>query len=377
MICSLYRVWPAVTNHDSLMMSTFRRLSIIILAIATSASAQAGPDHVDITWMSITNMYYDLGSLGIITDGYFSRIPQSAFYGSGGGLGRSRAAFKPDVAAVRRVLSALGGPSKVNVLLTGHSHFDHSFDTGTWAHLTGARVIGSKTTCFQVEAERISRGRCTVVNGGEKIVLASGVTMWVVRWNHSGDPAINPEQHNPVELNTVPTLDSVTGGMRPGVAEDFPNGGGTRAFLFTVDGPDGRFSWFFQNSASAVDLAMPVVVDGVNYGAPIENLRVAMKNADVSSVDLWIGTGGQAVALLVVPILKPKAFLPVHWDGLWGAFHSGVVKSYADPALEAYLAQSGITFLKPRQYMDKWHLDRSGVKAIGNAAVKQSLGFAP
>ena len=57
-------------------------------------------------------------------------------------LERLRQAFKPDVNAVRRVLGALGGPASVNLLLTGHSHFDHSFDTATWAQLTGARIIG-------------------------------------------------------------------------------------------------------------------------------------------------------------------------------------------------------------------------------------------
>ena len=90
--------------------------------------------------------------------------------------------------------------------------------------------------------------------GGERIGR-KGVTLRVVRWNHSGDPAVNPEQHNPVELATVPKRDPATGGLRVGVAEDYPNGGGNRAFLFTVDGPDGRFSWSYQNSASPVDLA--------------------------------------------------------------------------------------------------------------------------
>ena len=56
-----------------------------------------------------------------------------------------------------RVFKALGGPSSVNVLLTGHNHFDHSFDTATWSTLTGARIIGSKTTCFQALAERTFR----------------------------------------------------------------------------------------------------------------------------------------------------------------------------------------------------------------------------
>jgi hypothetical protein len=200
--------------------------------------------------------------------------------------------------------------------------------------------------------------------------------MWVVRWNHSGDPATNPEQHNPVELDAIPRVDPSTGGLRAGVAEDFPNGGGNRGFLFSVDGPAGRFSWFYQNSASVTDLHVPIVIDGKDYGAPIENLKAAMTDAGLPSVDLWIGTGGTSVAQLALPILKPKAYLPVHWDGLWGAFQAGVTTPYSDPALETLLSRSGVTLLKPLQYMDKWRLDREGVRPVANAAIKRALGFA-
>src|SRR5439155_12280580 len=135
-------------------------------------------------------------SLKIVTDGYFTRLPQSAFSGGGGGLATTSQPFTPDVAAVSRVMSALGGRRSVNLLLTGHSHFDHSFDTATWSRLTGARIIGSQTTCFQAIAEEIPAERCMAVNGGESMTLADGVRMRVVRWNHSGDPAVHPEPHN-------------------------------------------------------------------------------------------------------------------------------------------------------------------------------------
>jgi L-ascorbate metabolism protein UlaG (beta-lactamase superfamily) len=347
----------------------------LIFLIAMASVRAAGPPYVDMTWMSFSNMYYELGSLRILTDGYITRLPQSAFFGGGGGLASTRQAFTPDVDAVTRVLMALGGPSSVNLLLTGHSHFDHSFDTATWSRLTGARIVGSKTTCFQAMAENIPSDRCTGVYGGETIPLADGVTLRVVRWNHSGDPRTNPEQHNPVELEATPRPDGQRGGLQAGVAEDFPNGGGTRAFLFVVDGPDGRFSWFYQNSASAVDLHVPIVIGGTDYGAPIENLKAALKAEKLDSVDLWIGTGGLSIAQLVLPVLKPKAYLPVHWDGLWGAFQKGVAQPYSDPPLQDVLAKSGVQLLKPGQYFDKWRLDRAGVRPLPNDAVKKALGF--
>ncbi|MEO5816197.1 MAG: MBL fold metallo-hydrolase [Gemmatimonadaceae bacterium] len=369
---------PIIETMHVALKNLLRASATVLLAGCASGAASApsvAPDHVDITWMSITNMYFELRPLGIIADGYISRIPKGNFFGPGGGLGQTHTPSRPDSAAVARVLGALGGPSKVGVLLTGHSHFDHSFDTGVWSKLTGARVIGSRTTCFQAYAQDIPSERCTTVNGGEKIALADGVTMWVIRWNHSGDPAVNPEQHNPVELSSIPRLDPATGGLRAGVAEDFPNGGGNRAYLIVVDGPQGRFSWLFTNSASAVDLTVPIVVDGVNHGAPITNLEAAMKAADLRSVDLWIGSGGVAVSRMVVPVIKPVAFLPVHWDDFWLPFEAGVAKPYSDPSTEAFLSSSGVRVVRPTQYMDKWRLDRSGVRTIDNSGIKSALGF--
>jgi L-ascorbate metabolism protein UlaG (beta-lactamase superfamily) len=347
---------------------------MIVLLIVPPLLA-AGPAYVDITWMSIANIYYRTETLGIVTDGYITRIPQSEFSGGGGGLASTRKPYKPDVAAVTRVLNAIGGASRVDLLLTGHSHFDHSFDTPTWSQLTDTRIIGPQTTCYQAAAQHVTLERCTPVDGGETITLAEGLTMRVVRWNHSGDPAVNPEQHNPVELKSIPGADLATGGLRAGVAEDFPNGGGSRAFLFVADGPQGRFSWFYQNSASAVDLHLPIVVDGRDYGAPLDNLKKAMTEAGLTSVDLWIGTGGAPIARLVLPILKPKAYIPIHWDGLFGAFEAGVTTPYSDAQLEMLLSSSGIQLLKPAQYMDKWRLDASGVRAVENTAVKRALGF--
>ena len=80
----------------------------------------------------------------------------------------TRRPHTPDVAGVTRVLNALGGPAKIQMLLSGHSHFDHSFDTATWSRLTGARIIGPKTTCLQAEAEKIPAARCTAVFGMDR-----------------------------------------------------------------------------------------------------------------------------------------------------------------------------------------------------------------
>ena len=60
--------------------------AVVVLAVCAMARAFAAPPaFVDITWMSISNMYYEMGSLDIVTDGYITRLPQDAFFGGGGG----------------------------------------------------------------------------------------------------------------------------------------------------------------------------------------------------------------------------------------------------------------------------------------------------
>jgi hypothetical protein len=350
---------------------------LISLAIATGLAGTAlaaPPEHVDITWMSIANTHFSMGDTQIVADSYFTRLPEKLFHGGVTNFALTHRAMRPDAEAVKAVYDALGGKSAIKLLLTGHSHFDHSFDTATLAKLADAPLMGSASTCLQARAEGVPANRCTIVLGGEKFVLADGVSMYVIRWNHSGNPRVNPEQHSPVELTKVPVPDA-SGGMRAGLTEDFPNGGGSRAYLFTVDGARGRFSWFWHDTAAPAELHVPVVVDGVNYGAPLENLRAAMKAAGLEKVDLWIGTGGKDGAELIVPIIHPAAYLPVHWDGLWESFRAGAPWKYKDDALAAFLAAQGVRLLEPTQYMDKWRLSRERVTAIPNPAVKAALGF--
>jgi L-ascorbate metabolism protein UlaG (beta-lactamase superfamily) len=342
-------------------------------AALPTAHAPSAASPVDITWLSVTNVYLRVGTLGILTDGYVTRLPESAFVDQT--LSRSRAAYRPDSAAVARWATLLGGRVAVQALLKGHSDLDHAFDAALWAKLTRAEVYGPRSTCLQLAAQHVPASRCTTVQGGETLTLGEGVTVRVVRWNHSGDHAVNPELHDPTELSRAPTPDPANGGLHPGVTEDFPNGGGSRAYLITVPVRDGWLTIFFSNTGSPVDLDRPIVVDGTSFGAPFDNLRAALRDAGLASVDLWIAGGGAPLARLVLPVLRPKAYLPVHWDDYFSPLEAGVTKPYADPALESLLDSAGVKLVRPTQYLDEWRLDRSGMHAVANDAQKRALGL--
>jgi hypothetical protein len=349
------------------------------LCAAFAGTAFAAPPSVEMTWMSIANWYFKIGDKRILMDGYITRVPENMFVPSSvfpnDMYTYTKAPYGVDTAAITKVRAALLGSDRLDLLLVGHSHFDHSWDTPAWARMTGAPMIGGLSTCLQANAQGVTDAQCRSVSGGERFLLGDGITMRVVRWNHSGD-ATNPIQHFARELYRPPVPDPATGGLRAGVGEDYPNGGGNRAFLFTVDSPEGQLSFFINNSASAFDLDKDVVVDGVSFGSPLGNLAAAMKEAGLTKVDAWIGTGGLPVAQLVVPLIHPKVYLPSHWDGLFNPFWPGMPYPFKDDALSGYLQAQNVTLMAQKQYFDKFILTKGGVAMDANHALKSQLGFA-
>jgi len=354
------------------------RLAWLALSAACATPVVAAPPAVEMTWMSIANWYFKIGDKRIVMDGYITRVPESLFTPSPvfpkDLYTYTKGPYGVDLPAITKVKNAVLGTDRLDLLLAGHAHWDHSWDTPAWSRLTGAPMIGSLSACLQANAQGVTGDTCRIVSGGEKFVLGDGVTMRVVRWNHSGDNT-NPIQHFGRELYRPPVPDA-TGGLRAGVGEDYPNGGGNRAFLFTVDSPEGQLSFFVNNSASAFDLDKDIVVDGVSFGSPLGNLAAAMKDAGLTQVDAWIATGGAPVAQMVVPVIHPKTYVPNHWDGLFNPFWPGMPYPFKDDALRSYLDAQKIPLIAQTQYFDKFVLTRSGVARDPNLAVKSTLGFA-
>ena len=138
------------------------------------------------------------------------------------------------------VLGAVDGQPAVNRPQSLRS----SFDTATVrAHRRSHHRV--EDDVLAGDGREYSSYRCTAACG-EKIVLADGVTMRVVRWNHSGDSATNPSSTIPSNLTGCHgwiRKQAVARGCGRGLSERRRN----RAFLFVVDSPSGRFSRFFQN----------------------------------------------------------------------------------------------------------------------------------
>jgi L-ascorbate metabolism protein UlaG (beta-lactamase superfamily) len=115
-------------------------LRVLVLWTFAIGAARAEPDPVRVRWLGVAGFSLGDGETTLLHDPYFSRP----------GLWRTLfARYRPDEA----VLAPLLGPSspapeleRGQLILIGHSHFDHLGDAPWIAARTGATVAGSATT---------------------------------------------------------------------------------------------------------------------------------------------------------------------------------------------------------------------------------------
>jgi hypothetical protein len=259
---------------------------LIAFAAPSPGEAQRPPDGVRLTWLSVTNWLLEAGDTRILLDAGFSRVPESAIVD----WSRSTGAVTADTALALRIVEAVAPGRRLDWILVGHGHFDNSLDASALARATGARIAGARTICHQAVALGVEAERCLAVEGGEVIEIGPFVRMRVVRWHHSGASSseVGRLLRAPLELRAPPTPDPATGGLRPGIHEDYPNGGGSRGYLITVQTSWGPVTLLWTNTGNAE--AWDVVLDADSTllgerGVDMSNLEWAM--ADGRRAQRW------------------------------------------------------------------------------------------
>jgi hypothetical protein len=184
------------------------------------------------------------------------------------------------------------------------------------------------------------------------------------------------------------------------VLEDMPNGGGTRVYLITVDGPGPKaFSIALETSGSSTDFENPIAVRncigvfpvpacdvdtaGPTFISPADSFRAAMQSAGLNSVDLFIGfaIGNPGPSDLSLKeqefaILHPRFFIPTHLGGLGQPITGGLDAPFVPSSgFLDLLSQEQTSLVIPGQFMDTFVLDAKGVKPTPNHAVKRRLGL--
>ncbi len=352
-----------------------RNFFLCAAAFGAGPLAHAAPDHVDITWMSIANMHFALGRAAD-PRGWLHHAPAAGCL--------LWWCHRPRIDASADAAGRRGGDRSVR------SHWRKIRRSIYCSPATATSTIRSTPRpgrSFRAPASsarpppacRCARRRFP---RGVARQCSAGKSSRSSRRRHVRDP-LESQRRSGEECASSMTRSScamlpmpdATGALRAGVAEDFPNGGG-----------QSRLSVQGRRTAGAIQLVVPGLGQRRRSARSDHHRRQQLRRAarqssrghegrGLESVDLWIATGGRDVAALVLPVLKPKAYLPVHWDGLFGAFKAGPPQPYADAALETLLEESGVRPIIPLQYMDRWRLDRQGHTGAGQPRGQAEAGF--
>jgi len=117
---------------------------------------------ITLDWLGVSTFRLVVDDLVVFLDAYMDRVPAAP------PVGLSTA----DV-------------DRADVILVGHSHFDHLAGAEVIARNTGARIIGSNETCRVMRGAGVPEQQLAAAQGGERFRLGPGVTARVFPSLHS------------------------------------------------------------------------------------------------------------------------------------------------------------------------------------------------
>ena len=124
---------------------------------------------VTLTYLGVAGWEVTDGAHDLLFDPYFSRID----------VERGAQALSPDLAAIEQ-----HAPTRADVILVGHSHYDHLLDVPTIARATGASVVGTESTLNVARASGVPERSLVLAHGGETLTFGP-FSVRVLRGLHS------------------------------------------------------------------------------------------------------------------------------------------------------------------------------------------------
>jgi L-ascorbate metabolism protein UlaG (beta-lactamase superfamily) len=232
--------------------------------------APPAPGELTATWFGVSALLLSDGAHAIFIDPFFTRPP--------GLIGLLRnAPIAPDEARIAAWLQR-AGVTRLDAVLTSHSHFDHAMDAGVVARLTGAQLVGSASTANIGRGAGLPESRLQVVSSGDEVALGP-FRVTFVQGVHAGATGGRP-------------TGDITAPLAPPAGYLDYRQGGTYSIL--VEHPQGRV--LHHGSAG--------YVPGV----------LKLRRADVAFLGIALLPDLPTYLAEVVDAVGARRVVPVHWD---------------------------------------------------------------
>lgn len=277
-------------------------MRILVLLVAVSWFATPAGAEVRVRWLGVAGFTIEAGDDTLLHDPYLSRP----------GLWRTLTRrYEPDAAVLEPLVDAAGPApelGRADLVLIGHSHFDHLGDAPWLAERTGATVAGSTTTVA------ISRGY--------------GLPDTQVRRVDPGDTF----QHGAFDVRVVESRHAKIFFGRPplvGVVEKPPSGP-IHSFSFKLGDARG---YLVTHRASGLRIFL---LSSAGYHRPaLEALAAEGVTVDVLAASV-VG-GPDDYERVLVETLRPRIVVPQHFDDFFVPLSDPDAVTPQDPeALEAF-----------------------------------------
>jgi len=136
-----------------------------LVAAFASFTVRAQNNAIQLKYFGTAGWQINDGSITVLIDPYISRVKLGT--GPGVSLEDSRKTVERSEPFVSDTLLIDSLITKADFILAHHSHFDHLADVPYIAKKTGAKVIGTETTCNILRAYGIPEEQLYPVRGGE------------------------------------------------------------------------------------------------------------------------------------------------------------------------------------------------------------------
>lgn len=256
-----------------------------------------------ITWLGTAGFIIESRETTLLIDPFVTRP----------GLTRIAGKMIPDDQAIARHV-----PQRVDAVLCGHSHYDHVADAPRIAKHTGAKLVGSASTCSWGRAEGLAESQLVQIPGSGAEVRFGDIEVRFV-----------PSRHGRVAFGRVPLMGEV---------------------LTTPRGP-GRLWHYRMGGAFGLLVKAPGLTVYHNGSADLIDAELDGERADVLLACLAGRKGTESYVARLVSALAPQLVVPTHHDAFFAPLERGLhllpgidVEGFVS---EVHLRSPGATVITP------------------------------